>query len=292
MTRSFQHYDQLARQSATAFYLYIDVETTPSQDPEVGRSIIDKHRTEPLDESAIKPAANLKDPAKIAEDLERRLEKARQDQVEKVTKAGLAVEEDYRRTALDASTGHIACASVALADGLVSNVTNVGFAGYDAHDPLDHAGVLTGEREMLEDLFAGIENLLEAHAIVTAEDAWDNMQKEKWGDRYVEVLGDGAYERSLPEGGKAAYVKANTHLYVPVVVAHHAGFDVRYIWQRAIILGVTPPAWWPVDARPWDTDRVYDTMTAWAGHGNRIGLDRLCKALGITGKTGVDGSQV
>lgn len=33
-------------------------------------------------------------------------------------------------------------------------------------------------------------------------------------------------------------------------------------------------------------------MTAWAGHGNRIGVDRLCKALGLPGKTGVDGSIV
>lgn len=58
------------------------------------------------------------------------------------------------------------------------------------------------------------------------------------------------------------------------------------------MLGVTPPAWWPVDAKPWDQERIADTMMMWAGAGNRIGLDRLCKALGLPGKTGVDGSMV
>jgi len=292
MIKSFQYYDQMARQTAGAHFFYIDIEAIPSQDPTVGRLIIDKHRTDPLDESTVKPAANLKDPAKVAEDLERRLKKARQDQVDKVTKAALAVDEDYRRTARDESTGHIACASVSLADGPVSNVTNAKLEAYDIHAPLDLVGIQQGEREMLEDLFAGINAMLEAHAIASAEAAWDAMKREMMGDREVEVLPGGSHVRSLPEGGRDAWVKANTHLHVPVVVAHHARFDVRYIWQRAIILGVTPPSWWPIDARPWDTDRVFDTMTAWAGHGNRIGLDRLCKALGLPGKTGVDGSMV
>src|SRR5690606_24626951 len=78
----------------------------------------------------------------------------------------------------------------------------------------------------------------------------------------------------------------------PILVAHHAPFDIRFIWQRAIILGVEIPDWWPIDAKPWDDTRVVDTMTLWAGHGNRISLDRLCRALGIPGKDGIDGSKV
>jgi hypothetical protein len=292
MTHSFSYYDQMVRQQRDALFLYVDIETIPSRDPDVIRAIIAKHATEPLDESTIKPAANLKDPAKIAEDMERRIDKARQDQIEKVKKAGLAVDEEYRRTALDASTGHIACVSVALADGPVVYVSSGALVGYDIQSPPDLESVLTGEREMLEDLFTGIETMLRDHAIASAEKAWDNMRRESMGGREVEIIKNGDYIRPLPEGGRDAWVKANTHLHVPVVVAHHAGFDVRFIWQRAIVLGVTPPSWWPIDARPWDSDRIYDTMTAWAGHGNRIGLDRLCRALGLPGKTGVDGSQV
>lgn len=79
----------------------------------------------------------------------------------------------------------------------------------------------------------------------------------------------------------------------PRFVGHNiVGFDLRFIWQRAVILGVQPPIWLPNNPRPWD-DSVFDTMTQWAGSGNRISLDKLCKALGIAGKTeGIDGSLV
>jgi len=78
----------------------------------------------------------------------------------------------------------------------------------------------------------------------------------------------------------------------PVIVGHNiVNFDIRFIYHRSIILGIRPPIWFPANARPWD-DGVYDTMTQWAGHGNRISLDDLAKALGIEGKDGMDGSMV
>lgn len=273
MTHDFSHYERLSRQQRDALYLYVDIETIPSQDLGVSRAIIAKHATEPLDESTIKPAANLKDPAKIAEDLERRLEKARQDQIEKVTKAGIAVDEEYRRTALDASTGHIACACVALGEGQIFNVSSGVLAEHDVQNDPDFATVLTGEKEMLEDLFTGIATIVEQYARTAA----------------IAELSAAGRSTDDPDILK---LEINRHRQVPVVVAHHAQFDIRYIWQRAVILGVTPPSWWPIDARPWDQDRVQDTMLMWAGVGNRIGLDRLCRALGLAGKSGVDGSMV
>lgn len=45
-------------------------------------------------------------------------------------------------------------------------------------------------------------------------------------------------------------------------------------------------------ARPWEIDKVFDTMVVWAGHGNSISLDRLCRALGLPGKGYMDGSKV
>lgn len=80
----------------------------------------------------------------------------------------------------------------------------------------------------------------------------------------------------------------------PRFVGHNiVGFDLRFLWQRAMILGIRPPLWFPRDPRPWETETVFDTMTQWAGNGNRISLDNLCKALGVAGKTeGIDGSLV
>ncbi len=78
----------------------------------------------------------------------------------------------------------------------------------------------------------------------------------------------------------------------PVFIGHnHVAFDLPFIFRRAVILGVEPPAWMPRLPKPWD-ESVFDTMVQWAGHGNRISMDNLCAALGIPGKDGMDGSQV
>jgi hypothetical protein len=78
----------------------------------------------------------------------------------------------------------------------------------------------------------------------------------------------------------------------PVFVGHYiTGFDLRFMFQRAVILGIKPPSIIPFHARPWD-DAVFDTMTRWAGHSGSVKLDALCEALGIPGKNGMDGSQV
>lgn len=78
----------------------------------------------------------------------------------------------------------------------------------------------------------------------------------------------------------------------PVFVGHNVvGFDLRFLFQRAVVLGIKPPSIIPFNARPWDM-HVFDTMVAWAGVGNRVSLDNLCKALGIEGKGDIDGSMV
>jgi 3'-5' exonuclease len=73
-------------------------------------------------------------------------------------------------------------------------------------------------------------------------------------------------------------------------------FDLRFIFQRAVIQGIRPPFVIPFNAKPWG-DRVFDTMVQWAGAKNRIGLDKLCKVLGVAGKGSelgdeIDGSKV
>lgn len=76
------------------------------------------------------------------------------------------------------------------------------------------------------------------------------------------------------------------------IVGHFvAGFDLRFLTQRAIVLGVRLPAWWPIDPKPWSQE-VFDTMVAWAGAKGSISLDNLCFALGLEGKGEIDGSMV
>lgn len=84
----------------------------------------------------------------------------------------------------------------------------------------------------------------------------------------------------------------------PVFIGHNVrDFDLRFLFHRAVILGIRPPFDLPHDARP-GSDRVFDTMTAWAGWGGRISLNRLCEALGIPTKGAeldgeeIDGSKV
>ena len=68
-------------------------------------------------------------------------------------------------------------------------------------------------------------------------------------------------------------------------------FDIRWLWKRAIVLGIAVPHWWPLHARAWSPE-VADTMTMWEGATKFISQDRLGRILGLGGKGPIDGSQV
>lgn len=113
-----------------------------------------------------------------------------------------------------------------------------------------------------------------------------------WNDEEVRAvtLGwQGASERQILEGLASTTRRSNEQ---PVIVGHYvADFDLRFLWQRAFVLGVKMPAWWPRDPKPWSKE-VHDTMQMWAGAKGTVSLDRLCFYLGIDGKGDVDGSMV
>jgi len=78
----------------------------------------------------------------------------------------------------------------------------------------------------------------------------------------------------------------------PVFIGHNVvGFDLRFLFQRSVMLGIKPPLFVPFQAKPWDQS-VFDTMVAWAGVGNRVSMDKLCKIFGIESKGELDGSKV
>lgn len=57
------------------------------------------------------------------------------------------------------------------------------------------------------------------------------------------------------------------------------GSLVRFIWQRCIINSVKLPAWWPVGSRPFDPNRVHDTMALWSGPARGGSIEALAAAL-------------
>ena len=111
---------------------------------------------------------------------------------------------------------------------------------------------------------------------------------------------------AIEDGYPEAHMLSDFHFYIneicsangaqvtkPWFIGHNlAKFDLPFIWKRSVINSVNTcegVKW--VDAR--HGQHCYDTMSAWAGFGNRISADNLCKLLNIKGKTeGMDGSLV
>ncbi len=101
---------------------------------------------------------------------------------------------------------------------------------------------------------------------------------------------------------EAAFEWLDTHIpagqrrMIQVVGHRVVDFDLRFLWQRAVIHGVVPPDWMPWLVKQWD-ERVFDTMVQWSGVGKTVSLDKLCSVLGVARKgteigENIDGSKV
>ncbi|WP_164707919.1 hypothetical protein [Paraburkholderia phosphatilytica] len=113
-----------------------------------------------------------------------------------------------------------------------------------------------------------------------------------WSPSWNEDFGEGLVLREAFDAIESAFSACN--MRQPVFIGHYiSGFDLPFLFKRAVILGVEPPAilLHAMRAKPWD-DCLFDTMKRWDAQ-NNIKLDALCAALGVQGKTeGMDGSQV
>lgn len=86
-------------------------------------------------------------------------------------------------------------------------------------------------------------------------------------------------------------------LLATCVIGHNvSAFDLRFLVQRSIVNGIRPHAAIAraAQAKPWEGDKVFDTMVQWTGSANvRVSLDKLCKALSIqTPKGDITGATV
>lgn len=121
----------------------------------------------------------------------------------------------------------------------------------------------------------------DAELVTLVESFWDDPAAEKLLLESLRDWMDGAIE-------------PNEVMGISVVGHNVSAFDLRFLIQRSIINGVRPH---PVlaraaQAKPWETEKVFDTMVQWSGVGNRISMDKLCKVLGIPGKGEITGADV
>jgi hypothetical protein len=264
-------------------FLYVDCETIPSQDPAILERIQREQAVPPVDLSALVADGRLTDPARIEADLERKREKALADHEIDLAKAEAKGDAAYRKLCLHGATAHIACVHYSFGDDEVAGHLNTELETFDGKYKVPtFQEVLEGEKEMLVDFFAELRTRIFEIARERAEAEWAK----------TEAVAASAGLRTM---GREAWIEESRRHYVqvPIVVAHSADFDIRMIWQRAKILGVALPVWWPITFNRYRDDEVQDTMVMWSGHQDRISLDDLCVALGIPGKSdGLDGSQV
>lgn len=175
--------------------------------------------------------------------------------------------------------------------------------------------IRTQKQEFIDDI---AENITHPKTMKKAEtiEAWEKNQKQATVDDAVsKTVFDGgmgeviAFGFAINDDETGCFYReedmsehdllSNVNLFFkdlkmpPLWIGHNiCGFDLRYLWKRFIVNGIRPNIKIPYDAKPWSND-VYDTMFEWAGTGSdKKSMDFVCKALGLEGKGGMDGSKV
>jgi 3'-5' exonuclease len=135
----------------------------------------------------------------------------------------------------------------------------------------------------------------EAIAKTSLDGAYGNICCIGWAVDDDEAISFHAEDEKLVIGSFIASIATEVtkrRNALPTIIGHNVvNFDIRFIWQRAIVLGIRMPHWFPRDPKPWDRE-VFDTMIAFAGARGTVGMAKLCDAMGLEGKGEIDGSMV
>ena len=76
----------------------------------------------------------------------------------------------------------------------------------------------------------------------------------------------------------------------PYFIGHNLTFDLKFLFRRAVILGIRPPFELPF--KGFHGKDYFCTMQAWCERGERISLANLSEALGIESNNDFDGSMI
>ena len=81
---------------------------------------------------------------------------------------------------------------------------------------------------------------------------------------------------------------------IPNFIGHNIeNFDLRFIYKRAIVLGIKPPSFLPLNSKSYNNKYIFDTMTEWEGKRGFVSLNEVCMSLGLPTKGDeIDGSKV
>lgn len=144
------------------------------------------------------------------------------------------------------------------------------------------------------------EKMAEKKAPEVAMEAWKKTSLNASYGRIVSIAWDMGDETGIsinkPENERDTiaefFDRVNHHASKrpPFFVGHNVVFDLKFIFRRAVILGLCPPFGLPFKGR--HDHHYFCTMQAWCEYGERISLDNLASALGIAGKGDIDGSMV
>jgi hypothetical protein len=213
--------------------LVIDIETIPSQRPDVLEEIRASKQSE-----LTAALAAVKAPGNYGADAAAKWWDEKGKAQKEALQAGFDAEVDdaYRRTGLDGAYGQVCVIGYALDDAEPQHLTA---------DDLTAAG----EVALLESFACVLTNLI---------------PKSEW--------------------------------FTTTVIGHNVvAFDLRFLVQRHIVNGVRPHfiIAHAAQAKPWEQDKVFDTMVQWGGLKAGGSLDKLCKALSIpTPKGDITGATV
>ncbi len=118
-------------------------------------------------------------------------------------------------------------------------------------------------------------------------------QAEEWGEAVLLGAFGKQVAQWIDEDAKQGGMEAYAASCEPYLVGHNAAFDIGFLWRRCIVRGLRLPFKLPSPAARAGKDYGC-TMTMWAGFGQRVSLDALCKTLGVPSPKaeGLDGSQV
>jgi 3'-5' exonuclease len=158
------------------------------------------------------------------------------------------------------------------------------------------AAYVADKRKELQDSFAA--SVAEKIKATGLDGSFGHICCIGWAcdDELAECIANDTDERVLLQTFAERLRLSPSERFTTTVIGHNvSSFDLRFLTQRYIVNGIRPPMAIAraAQAKPWESDKVYDTMIQWAGVGGRIGLDKLCLALSVPSPKGdMDGSMV
>ena len=115
------------------------------------------------------------------------------------------------------------------------------------------------------------------------------------------AAGDGpVYVYSVSDLSRASEVQMLQDFFCALSDARHVqlvghniiGFDIPFLWKRAMVLNVKPPFNFPRNPKPW-SELICDTMTLWDSQQRAGGsMYRICRLMGLPAKVGISGADV